>query len=67
MSNDASNPAAKIRNAPFVWPFFALAIALLLIFWGANTWLAGWQWGYADPEEAVRAEFRRPAGIALSA
>jgi hypothetical protein len=58
MPNDSSIPAAKIRKTPFVWPFFALAMMLLLIFWGANIWLTRWQGGDADPEEAQRAEFR---------
>jgi hypothetical protein len=58
MPNDASNPAAKIPKAPALWLFFALAMTLLLLFWGATTWLAGWQGGEANPEEAARAEFR---------
>lgn len=58
MSNDTSIPTAKTRKAPSVWPFFALAMVLLLIFWGANLWLTRWQAGNAEPEEAVRAEFR---------
>ena len=58
MPNDASNPAAKIRKAPSFWLFFALAMALLLLFCGATTWLARWHGGDAEPDEAARAEFR---------
>lgn len=38
--------------------FFALAMVLLLLFWGATVWLTRWQGGDAEPEEAARAEFR---------
>ena len=58
MSDDVSNPAEKARKAPFIWPFFALAMLLLLIFWGATIWLTRWQGGDAEPEESLRAEFR---------
>jgi hypothetical protein len=58
MPNDVSHSSAKIRKAPALWQFFALALALLLLFWGATTWLARWQGGDAAPEEAERAEFR---------
>jgi len=58
MPNSASNPATKIPKSPALWLFFALAMALLLLFWGATTWLSGWQGGDANPEEAERAGFR---------
>ena len=58
MSDDVSNPAAKIRKAPALWLFFALAMVLLVLFWGATIWLTRGQGGDADPEEALRAEFR---------
>ena len=67
MPNDASNPAAKIRKAPSFWLFFALAMALLFLFLGATIWLARWQSGDADPEEAARAEFRAKTLVELRA
>jgi hypothetical protein len=58
MSNEASISAAKSTKAPSVWPFFAVSLALLLLFWIATLWLTRWQGGDTEPEEAVRAEFR---------
>jgi hypothetical protein len=58
MSHDASNPVAKSPRASALWLFFALAMVLLLLFWGATVWLTRWQGGDAEPEEAARAEFR---------
>lgn len=58
MSHDASNPDAKFPRASALWMFFALAIVLLLLFWGATAWLTRWQGGDSEPEEAARAEFR---------
>ncbi|MFA7344793.1 MAG: hypothetical protein WC003_10845 [Terrimicrobiaceae bacterium] len=58
MSDDSSNPAAKIPKAPAFWSFFLLAMLLLLLFCGANLWLTRGRGGDADPEEAQRAELR---------
>lgn len=58
MSHDASNPVAKPPRASALWLFFALAMVLLLLFWGATVWLTRWQGGDAEPEETLRAEFR---------
>jgi hypothetical protein len=58
MSHDASHPVAKSPRASAFWLFFALAMVLLLLFWGATVWLTRWQAGDAEPEESLRAEFR---------
>ena len=58
MPHDVSNPTAKTGNPPGLRSFFAWAMLLLLLFWGATIWLTGWQGGDADPEEGQRAELR---------
>lgn len=58
MQKNAPDPAAKPPSRLALWLFFAAAMALLLLFWGATAWLAHGRGGDADPEEAARAEFR---------
>ncbi|MEI8309558.1 MAG: hypothetical protein WCH98_02260 [Verrucomicrobiota bacterium] len=58
MPPDVSNSAAKSSRGPALWLFFAMAMVLLVLFWGATVWLTRGQGGDADPEEAARAEFR---------
>ncbi len=56
MSQDASIPAS--RKAPAIWPFFLIGLLMLLLFWGVNKWLVGFEASDAEPEEAARAELR---------
>lgn len=56
MSHEATISGS--RKAPSLWPFFALGLLMLLLFWGANKWLIGSGASNPEPEEAVRAELR---------
>ncbi len=56
MSHEATIPGS--RKAPSLWPFFALGLLMLLLFWGVNKWLIGSGASNPEPEEAVRAELR---------
>lgn len=56
MSHEASISGS--RKAPSLWPFFALGLLMLLLFWGANKWLIGSGASNPEPEEAARAELR---------
>ena len=58
MPDQNPNRHAQAKPPPGFRSFFVLSLALLLIFWGATIWLAGWHGGDADPEEAGRAELR---------
>jgi len=58
MPEEISKRIVHEQRPPVLRPFFAWAMLLLLLFWGANTWLTRWQGGDADPEEAQRAELR---------
>lgn len=46
------------RKAPSLWPFFALGLLMLLLFWGVNKWLIGSDPSNPEPEEAARAVLR---------
>ena len=56
MSHEASISGS--RKAPSLWPFFALGLLMLLLFWGANKWLIGSGASNPEPEEAARAGLR---------
>lgn len=51
-------PLEHSAKKPSLWPFFALGLVLLALFWFLTKWMIGGSVGDTDPEEAARSAQR---------